>query len=123
MHINHVWTLDPDEKKRIIFCIVTIKIFNHFFPFQMFFMVCASFSLNIRLGHTPCILFFNLHTFAFINYSIITIVHQKNKKKDKKRKEITNMPKINQYEMLTTLNTAHCHNVSRICVLCHVMSL
>lgn len=126
MHINHVWTLDPDEKKRIIFCIVTIKIFNHFFSFQVFFMVCASFSVNIRLGHTPRIpvsFFFNLHTFAFINYSIITIVHQKNKKKDKKRKEITNMPKINQYEMLTTLNTAHCHNFSRICVLCNVMSL
>lgn len=128
MHINHVWTLDPDEKKRIIICTVLLqlKFLIIFFPFQMFFMVCASFSLNIRLGHTPRIpvsFFFNLHTFAFINYSIITIVHQKNKKKDKKRKEITNMPKINQYEMLTTLNTAHCHNVIRICVLCHVMSL
>lgn len=107
-------------------CIVTIKIFNHFFSLSdVLYGLRIVFCKYTFRTHSPypCILFFNLHTFAFINYSIITIVHQKNKKKDKKRKEITNMPKINQYEMLTTLNTAHCHNVSRICVLCHVMSL
>lgn len=126
MHINHVWTLDPDEKKLIIFCMVTIKIFNHFFSLSdVLYGLRIVFCKYTFRTHSPypCILFFNLHTVAFINYSIITIVHQKNKKKKKKRKEITNMPKINQYEMLTTLNTAHCHNVSRICVLCHVISL
>lgn len=89
MHINHVWTLDPDEEKRIIFCIVTIKTFIHFFSLSdvLYGLRIVFFKYTFRTHSPyPCILFFNLHTVAFINYSIITIVHQKNKKRQEKKR-------------------------------------
>lgn len=65
MHMDQVWTLDPDEKKWIIKCTVTIIVSNYFFSSDVLpglrIVLC-----QYTVGTPSLYTFFDLHAVVFI---------------------------------------------------------